>query len=420
MAGFKINCRQYKTEQSMEWNKVEQKYVLITSTNFPTGGAGANYLNLFCKGLMTNGHFVRVFLLKGFAFGGFEKLNSGKNITEYGTPYSYLGFTKRPRNKFVKLCDEFISIINLIILLFSLLNKRKTTTILLYNSEIQFNITLFLLAFIFRIKIVTFISEFYDKSVFSGSFFKRLKWYGFLINFFYLNKISDKLIVFSHFLKDEYIKRGFNEKNIIVHPNLTDFEYWITNGKEIKYTIGYSGTPTVKDGLIDLFKAITLLQDKNLNVNLLVIGDCAFGESLIPDLKIECQKLGISEKVTFTGLVESVMVKEYLSECKILAITRPATIQTKAGFPTKLGEYFATKRPVLATKFGDIEKYFEDEVDLVMAESGNPDSIALKIQWMIENRDIVELIAERGFYKAKELLEYNKSVIKLVKFINEN
>jgi glycosyltransferase involved in cell wall biosynthesis len=266
---------------------------------------------------------------------------------------------------------------------------------------------------------VTFIPEFYDKSVFSGSFFRRLKWYGFLINFSYLNKISNKLIVFSHFLKNEYIKRDFNESDIIIQPNLTDFEYWITKEAEIKYTIGYSGTPSVKDGLYDLFKAISLLKNKTFHVDLLVIGDSTFGNSLIPELKIECQKLGILEKVTFTGLVESSMVKKYLSECKILAITRPSTKQTKAGFPTKLGEYFATKRPVLTTDFGDIEKYFDSGVDIVMAESGNPESIALKIKWMIENNEISDQIAQRGVQKAKELLDYNKSVTRMIQIINE-
>jgi glycosyltransferase involved in cell wall biosynthesis len=403
----------------MESLKINQKYVLITSSNFPAGGAGANYLNLFCKGLIINGFFIRVFLLKGFAFGSFANKSSRKNITEYGTPYTYLGFTKRPRYKFFKLCDEFISVFSVIGLLFSLLNQRKTTTILLYNSEIQFNIPIFLFAYLFRIKIVTFIPEFYDKSVFSGSFFRRLKWYGFLINFSYLNKISNKLIVFSHFLKNEYIKRDFNESDIIIQPNLTDFEYWITKEAEIKYTIGYSGTPSVKDGLYDLFKAISLLKNKTFHVDLLVIGDSTFGNSLIPELKIECQKLGILEKVTFTGLVESSMVKKYLSECKILAITRPSTKQTKAGFPTKLGEYFATKRPVLTTDFGDIEKYFDSGVDIVMAESGNPESIALKIKWMIENNEISDQIAQRGVQKAKELLDYNKSVTRMIQIINE-
>jgi glycosyltransferase involved in cell wall biosynthesis len=105
---------------------------------------------------------------------------------------------------------------------------------------------------------------------------------------------------------------GFNENNIIVQPNLTDFDYWKSPVGEIKYDLGYSGAPYLKDGLYDLFKAISLLNKKQIQVTLLVIGDATFGESLIPPLKIECEKLGISEQVTFTGLVESLCQKIFV------------------------------------------------------------------------------------------------------------
>ena len=402
----------------MERDKIKQKYILITSTNFPSGGAGATYLNLFCRGLKLNGCFISVLLLKGFAFGNYTYNGYRKNITEDGIPYIYLGLKQRPSNQFFKLFDEFISISRLIIYLFSLISKRKSISLLVFTSEIQYNIPILLITKIFRIKIIKFVAEFIDKSEFSGSFFGKFKRYGYLLNFKYLNKKSDKLILFSYYLKNEYIKMGYNENNIIVQPNLTDFEYWEPTKTEIKFTLGYSGAPYLKDGLYDLFKAISLLHNKNINVTLLVIGDAAFGKSLIPALKVECKRLDILEKVSFTGLVESSMVKQYLSECKILTITRPSTTQTKAGFPTKLGEYFATKRPVLATNFGDMEKYFTDGVDIIMAECGNPESIALKIKWMLQNSKDLELISQRGYDKAKQLLEYKNSVNGMINFLS--
>jgi glycosyltransferase involved in cell wall biosynthesis len=112
------------------------------------------------------------------------------------------------------------------------------------------------------------------------------------------------------------------------------------------------------------------------------------------------------------------MVKKYLSECRILVITRQSTIQTKAGFPTKLGEYFATGKPILLTNFGDIEKYFEDGTDVILAECGNPESIAHKIKWMIQNQDASKMISERGYNKARDILEFKKSVNRIIQLIN--
>jgi glycosyltransferase involved in cell wall biosynthesis len=301
-----------------------------------------------------------------------------------------------------------------------LINKRKSINLLIYNGEAQYNIPIYLIAKIFRIRTSKFVAEIIDESEFKGSFLRKLKRYGYILNFKYLNKISDKLIVFSFYLKNEYLKMGYNEKNIVVQPNLTDFNYWGTSNTEIKYNLGYSGAPYLKDGLYDLFKAISILKDKNISVTLLVIGDAIFGKSLIPALKGECEKLGILEKVTFTGLVDSSMVKQYLSECKILSITRPSTVQTRAGFPTKLGEYYATKRPVLATNFGDMEKYFTDGQDILMAECGNPESIALKILWMLQNNEELEMISRRGYDKANQLFEYKSSVKRIIESLNSN
>ena len=388
--------------------------------NFPSGGAGATYLNLFCRGLKSNGYSVSVLLLKGYAFGNYTYNGPRKNITDDGIPYTYLGFKQRPVNQFLKLFDELLSILRLIIYLFSLINKRKSINLLIYNGEAQYNIPIYLIAKIFRIRTSKFVAEIIDESEFKGSFLRKLKRYGYILNFKYLNKISDKLIVFSFYLKNEYLKMGYNEKNIVVQPNLTDFNYWGTSNTEIKYNLGYSGAPYLKDGLYDLFKAISILKNKNISVTLLVIGDAIFGKSLIPALKVECEKLGILEKVTFTGLVDSSLVKQYLSECRILSITRPSTIQTRAGFPTKLGEYYATKRPVLATNFGDMEKYFTDGQDILMAECGNPESIALKILWMLQNNEELELISRKGYDKANQLFGYKNSVKRIIESLNSN
>jgi glycosyltransferase involved in cell wall biosynthesis len=273
---------------------------------------------------------------------------------------------------------------------------------------------------IFRIKVVKFVAEIIDKSEFSNSLFGKIKRFGYNLNYKHLNVKSDKLLVFSLYLKNFYIGLGYDENKILVQPNLTDFDFWKTDENKIRYTFGYSGAPYLKDGLHDLFEAISLLNSTDLNISLLVIGDATFGKSLIPSLKEECTRLSISDKIFFTGLVELSMVKQYLSECKILAITRPSTLQTKAGFPTKLGEYFATGKPVLATKFGDMDEYFTDGTDIVLAECGDPESIAQRIKWMIENSQELELISKRGYNKAQELLEYKHSVKRMISFLESN
>lgn len=398
----------------MPHNLIEKEFILITTANFPEGGAPANYLNLFCKGLSINNQKITVWLLKGFAFGDLTSCHKQKNLTEDGIPFIYLSSTHRPKNKIKKIIDDIIAILILIIYLLRLIKIRKSVKLLIYNNELPFNIPIYSIGRLIGLKIISFVPEYYDKSTFNESLSRKIKWYGFLINFKYLNRLSFKLIVFSSYLKDIYMKQGVNGNKIIIQPNLTDFDYWENGKPSLKYTLGYSGTPSLKDGLNDLLQAISILRKKNTDVTLLVIGDNTFGKSLLPDLRNLCLKLDIDDLVTFTGLVELATVKEYLAECLILALTRPNIIQTQAGFPTKLGEYIASHKQILVTNFGDIERYFIRDKELVIAECSNIEDIAAKIKWIRDNSNESDIIAQKGYKKAVDLFDYKKSIKRIL------
>jgi len=401
----------------MERDRVKTEFILITTSNFPVGGASANYLNLFCKGLIENNQKVQVWLLKGHAFGKFIDLNIRKRISPDGIPYFYLSSPNRPLNNFKKIWDDFVAMLRLIYCLIKLGNKRKSSCILLYNNDILFNLPIYIAVKILCIKIISIVPEYYDKSVFDGSFLRKLKWFGFLMNFKYLNKRSDSLIVFSYYLKDQYLRLGFKEHRIIVQPNLTDFEFWRTKGVKLKYTLGYSGTPSLKDGLFDLLHVISKLKIENNPITLLIIGDSTFGSSLIPDLRKLCESLNISDLVMFTGLVDIEQVKKHLAECKILILTRPNIIQTQAGFPTKLGEYFASGKQILTTNFGDIEKYFDPMKEIVTANCRDINDISNKLIWMLQHPNESEQIQKAGYFKAKQFLSYKESLDRIIKGI---
>ncbi|HPJ44168.1 MAG TPA: glycosyltransferase [Spirochaetota bacterium] len=395
------------------------KYILLTSSNFPEGGPAANYLNLFCRGLRLYNKDVRVFLLKGHAFGSLRYTGPRKNETREGISYTYLGFRQRPQMVILKLFDQALSLLRLIFLLFSILKSKRSTTILLYNSDIFFNLPIYFMSRLSRVKLVKFSAEIIDKSQYRNSLAGWILRASHTANFRYLSRIPDKLIVFSHFLKLRFIELGYSEEEILIQPNLTDFSYWESANVERKYTIGYSGAPYMKDGLFDLLKAISLLVRKGRDVSLIVIGDATFGRTLIPGLREECSRLGVLDNVTFTGLVDSLMVKKYLSQCTCLAVTRPDTIQTRSGFPTKLGEYFAMKRPILATRFGDMEKYFLDGVHILFAECGSPESIGEKLEWIMDHDEELDGIVTRGYNTALQLLEYKTSMRRILRFLSE-
>ena len=397
---------------------MNNEYILFTSNNFPTGGAGATYINLFCKGVKENGGEIKVYLFKGYVNKDHKRKKNRKNTTNEGVNYTYQGFSNRPKKKILKVVEDILAIFRTTVLMLKIVVNKKNKTILVYSDEFLSNLPIYLLSKLFRIRLVSFVPEFYDKEELKKmGLINKIKWNLFLLNFSFLNKLSDKLIVFSTFLKKEYIIKGYNPDNILIQPNLTDLNEWHISNQPTEYTLGYAGIPSKKDGVSDLITSINLLKEKRVIVNALIIGDSWGNESYITELKALCVKLNISNQISFTGLVSRQAVKNYLSKCQILTLTRPNTKQTQAGFPTKLGEYLACKKVVLATKFGDIEEYFTDKKDIVLAEPGNPTSIAENILWILNNNEETNKIAKKGFETAAEVLDYRKGVKKIMNSI---
>lgn len=395
----------------------DHRNVLITSSNFPRGSASANFLNLFCRGVVLSGRSIEVYLLKGFFLGGRKTSDAKSNLTNDGVKYTYLNFVNRPSGKFLKLTGDIYAFFRLTFLLFSLIGRRKHTTVFAYNNELYHSILLNCIGKVAGIKVVTFVPEYYDISEFSGSITQKLRWYGFLLNFHYINRLSDRLIVFSSFIKSRYIGMNYPEGRILVQPNLTDFDFWKSVDNDIIYTIGYSGTPYKKDGIEDLLTAISILRKRGVKINAVIVGDVVNEKSIIPSLISFCRNLGIEDAVEFTGLVSLEEVRSLLNNCKILALTRPDIVQTNAGFPTKLGEYFACGKIVLSTKIGDAGSYFSDRDEIVFAKAGNPDSIADNLEWILNHKLEVNGIVENGYRRADELLNYKKLVPSMMEFV---
>jgi len=394
-----------------------KKHILITSSNFPSGSASANFLNLFCKGLSELDMDTEVILIKGFWSRGSKVNHQKTNVTSYGTKYTYLGLRNRPSWLAFKLFDDLIRFFKLFSLLTSFISIRKDIVIYTYNNEFPFSLLINGFCKVSKIRVITFVPEYYDKSVFSENIFRKLKWYGFLLYFHYVNKLSAKLIVFSKYLRDRYVADGYPTDKILIQPNLTDFGYWEDKSASLQFTIGYSGTPSKKDGLEDLLRAISIVNKRGVPINSVIIGDVFSGASVIPGFRKLCKDLDIDGTVDFTGLVSLAEVREWMNKCMILAVTRPVIIQTMAGFPTKLGEYFACKKVVLATRVGDVIDYFTDRSDIVFAEPSNPESIADCIDWIIKNDDRCKEIALRGNEKARRLLSYKVIVPRIMEFI---
>lgn len=397
----------------------KRKILLVSDMNFPFGGASANLLRLFATGISKNNKNVTVVLQRGRQYGNKKNISKGGIIDS--VKYWYCCFTNRPQNYILKVVDDIFGVVIPLVYILIQSISGRLECVIMYTSNAQFSVFTILLCRLFKIPIFNIVTEWHDKSnLEQNTLISKIKSFYFKLQVKYFNTKFNGLIVLSHFLKDIYVNANVSETKILIQPNLVDFSTFVdieNISQHNKIRIGYCGTPTRKDGIDDLLIAFEIVQRKSLNTELLVIGDTSAKKSLLLSLKDKAKELGILDKVIFTGLVDSDEIPRLLNSCDILVLARPSGLFAEAGFPTKLGEYLACKKPVVITKVGDIPLYLKNGESAMLAEPDNPQSVADKILYLIENSIRAKDIGENGFIWAKNNLEYRQATNTILNFI---
>ncbi|HEY5123323.1 MAG TPA: glycosyltransferase family 4 protein, partial [Ignavibacteria bacterium] len=138
-------------------------------------------------------------------------------------------------------------------------------------------------------------------------------------------------------------------------------------------------------------------------------------KKMISDLKIEKNVIMHSYKLRDE-------MTEILRKADIFVFTRPSSMQATFGFSTKLGEYLAAGKPVLATRVGEIEIYLKDRINAFICDP-NVESIANKLSEIIEDSFFASKVAEEGRLCAIENFnnktETKKAIAHLQEIYNE-
>jgi glycosyltransferase involved in cell wall biosynthesis len=399
-----------------------KKIIIIFNGNFPFGGAAANFFRYFAIGLSNQNHDIEVILPTGNYYGNNIDCDKSKEGIIDGVRFKHLCFTNHPKNFFGKIVDNLCGLFLPVLYLIKKTLKRDLDIIIIGDSYFLKTLIMVIIKAVLGKELVIILPEFYEKPETMFPSLSLIYWYSFYFGMKFVIKYADGFIVLTHFMK-EYIRKEIKcNKDILIVPNLTDpgnFERQnIRPFIEDKITIGYTGTPTQKDGILDLIKSFSVISRNHNNLHLLIIGDLTNGKTIVPALKEYANTLGITEQISFTGLVSHTRIPDLLNSCQILALTRPHGIFAEAGFPTKLSEYFACKKPVLITRVGDIPTYFVNGEHLIIAEPEDIDSIVEGFELLLENRDLAKKISINGFNWMQKNTNYLKISSDISQFLN--
>jgi glycosyltransferase involved in cell wall biosynthesis len=153
--------------------------------------------------------------------------------------------------------------------------------------------------------------------------------------------------------------------------------------------VGYAGHLYVWKGVDVLLEALARMP----GVRGVIVG----GHAAEPDLarlQTLAQRLGVAERVTFTGMVEPSHVPEHLRQADVLVLPNPASaISTRFTSPLKLFEYMASGRPIVSTDLPAIREILTDEVNALLVTPGDASAISAAIGRVLADPALAQKLA---------------------------
>ena len=133
----------------------------------------------------------------------------------------------------------------------------------------------------------------------------------------------------------------------------------------------------------------------------------------VETLKVACR--GFNLKI-LNGMAHEDVIR-IMSRARCLVLARPDSLQARAGFPTKLGEYLALGRPVVVTTVGEIPRYLKDGESAYLVAPGDVNLLTEKISEVFADPIRAERIGRTGKEVALQNFDYKVHVEKLREWI---
>jgi glycosyltransferase involved in cell wall biosynthesis len=125
----------------------------------------------------------------------------------------------------------------------------------------------------------------------------------------------------------------------------------------------YMGSFFYFSGLMDALDEFVHISATTPKLKFLLIG----GGEQDPELKQKVERLGLSEKVVFTGFVSYAELPKYLKVAEIAVNTLELTLVANVAFPNKVLQYMAAGLPVVSTKLDGLEQTFGNRAGITWA-----------------------------------------------------
>ena len=251
-------------------------------------------------------------------------------------------------------------------------------------------------------------------------------------------KINLKIVAISHGLKDDLVKFGIKDPNILVARDGVDLDEFNINISKIdarkklyselhKEAFGrkkiaiYVGQLFPWKGVSIFSETAKYLCDENVNYLLFI-----FGGTKIKDINLLREELKNIEDKIHPNLVPIFFGRYFhkdipfilkAADCAILTGNESETISEKYTSPLKMFEYMASGCPIVAQDLPSFREVL-NENNSVFAKAGDAKDLADKIAWVFENENVVQGKSARALEDVQQYT-WQKRAEKIINFISQ-
>lgn len=381
------------------------KVVYITETVLPEKGmAVANRAMTLCRGLARAG--CNVTILVPFADSGKaeERLVDGVRLVSFFSPSSRIANAIKWR-------------VMLFLKAFCFLRRNRDANIVYSCScSVMFTVFSWLIAKLNRKIYVRESSEF-PLYIIAPS---RFSWFGMrtFLEKRILPLLPDGWVLMTRKLEAFYCDKVRRSCRFFHLPMSVDFNRF-RGGKPAKpygfEYVAYMGSLNApKDGVPGIIKAFSVFSRKHPGIRLVRIGRA---REPIDELKAAVGDDAVAGRLVATGPVDGADVPRFLMNAKAILLVRPDIPQTRACFPTKLGEYLASGTPVVTSPIGEVVDYLKDRENCYFANYDDSAATAECLEMIFSNAENAAKIGANGRRVAFEAFHYENMMDKLARWL---
>ncbi|HXQ72216.1 MAG TPA: glycosyltransferase family 4 protein [Pyrinomonadaceae bacterium] len=209
-------------------------------------------------------------------------------------------------------------------------------------------------------------------------------------------RAAARIFVVSEVERRNLEARGVPREKIVLNPNAVDVELFRPgiNGSQVRAALGFTdrdlvagfvGTFGPWHGVVQLAEAIKLIPE-NVRLRFVFVGSGSLREQVEGILRNEIE----AGRVIFTGAVEHERVPALLDACDILVAPHVPLADGSDffGSPTKIFEYMAVGKAIIASRLGQIGEVLSDEETALLVEPGNVRELAAALVRVAETPEL--------------------------------